>query len=95
MPSDDIFEGRKPQISYAQSRGETPTKRSSMKHIETEQERQIRLAPEMAQLIKDTRSYIRIAAPVLGDRRTAETDAFQIRIDEMLLRLGGAEGFEW
>jgi hypothetical protein len=65
-----------------------------MKHIETEQERQIRLAPEMAQLIKDTRSYIRIAAPVLGDRRTAETDAFQIRIDEMLLRLGGAEGFE-
>jgi hypothetical protein len=68
---------------------------SDMKHIETEKERQIRLSPEMAQLIKDTRSYIRIAAPVLGDRRTAETDAFQIRIDEMLLRLGGAEGFEW
>jgi spore germination cell wall hydrolase CwlJ-like protein len=28
MPSDDIFEGRKPQISYAQSRGETPAKLS-------------------------------------------------------------------
>jgi hypothetical protein len=70
-----------------------------MKHIETYQERLNRLAPEMVEAIKQARVYIRIAAPVLGDRRTSETDAIQVLIDEMLLRIGNpqgpAEGFEW